>query len=71
LKSRDVRLIVFVLLVLLMMVVMYQNRHVVTLSFLFWSFQMSQLLLVLLLTAVGFVAGFFVGKLRGGKGETN
>jgi uncharacterized integral membrane protein len=65
-RSRDVKLIVFALLVLLMVAVMYQNRHVVTLRFLFWSFQMSQLLLVLLTTAVGFVAGVFVAKLRGG-----
>ena len=68
-KSRDVKIIVFVLLVLLMAVVMYQNRHVVTLRFLFWSFQMSQLLLVVLMAAVGFVAGFFLAKLRGGKSE--
>jgi len=66
-RSRDIKLIVFVLLVLLIVVVMYQNRHVVTLQFLFWKFQMSQLLLVLLTSAVGFLAGFFVAKLPGGR----
>lgn len=61
--------IILLVLLVLVLIVMFQNRQVVTLSFLFWDFALSQLLLVLLAVGFGFLAGFFTGKLSGSRRE--
>lgn len=54
------RLIAIGLLVLLVLVFVFQNSEVVAVKVLFWEFQMSRVILILLATAVGFAAGFLV-----------
>ena len=61
--------IVLLVLLVLVLIVMFQNRQVVTLSFLFWDFALSQLLLVLICAGFGFLAGFFAAKLSRGRRE--
>ena len=48
--------------VFLSLVVLLQNTQVVTLRFLFWRTSMSQILVVLILFGLGFLAGYLTGK---------
>jgi len=57
-------LLVFLILVI---VVMVQNASPVPFQFLGWKYEVSQLLLVLIVLAVGFLAGFVAAKLTGRK----
>ena len=52
-------LIVFLVLVIILMV---QNAQPTTFKFLNWSYQVSQLLLVVIVLAIGFLAGVLVAK---------
>jgi len=46
----------------LLAVVLLQNTSVVSFKFLFWQLSMSRIILFPLLVAIGFVAGYVVGK---------
>jgi len=62
LKSR----IIFILVIaLLALIILLQNTQQVVFRFLFWSVQASQLLLVVLMLAFGFIIGVVTGKLWG------
>jgi uncharacterized integral membrane protein len=62
LKSR----IIFILVIaLLALIILLQNTQQVVFRFLFWSVQASQLLLVVLMLAFGFIIGVITGKLWG------
>lgn len=43
-------------------VVLLQNTQVVTLRFLFWRISMSQIILLVLLSVLGFLVGYFWAK---------
>jgi uncharacterized integral membrane protein len=58
------KLISLVVILILVLVVLAQNSAEVTFRFLFWSAQVSQLLLVLIVLAAGFVAGYVVALMR-------
>lgn len=61
-KSR----IIFILVIaLLALIILLQNTQQVVFRFLFWSVQASQLLLVVLMLAFGFIIGVVTGKLWG------
>ncbi len=63
-KSR----VIFVLVIALFaLILLLQNAQQVVFRFFFWSVQASQLLLVVLMLAFGFVIGFVTGKLSGRK----
>jgi uncharacterized integral membrane protein len=51
--------------VLLFLIVLFQNTDVVTLRVLFWDVSMSQVILIPLVLVIGFAAGFVVAKLFG------
>ena len=61
---RQALLVAFLLLVIIIMV---QNARPTTFRFLNWSYQVSQLLLVVVVLAIGFLAGFLVAKLPHGE----
>jgi uncharacterized integral membrane protein len=61
---RQVLLIVFLVLVIIIMI---QNAQPTTFKFLNWSYQVSQLLLVVIVLAIGFLTGFIIAKLPRGK----
>lgn len=48
---------------LLLLVFVIQNSEVVSVTLLFWDFQMSRIILVLLTTLTGFVTGYIVARL--------
>lgn len=59
------KLIAAVLLAVLTIVVLVQNRQSVTFTFLFWKGVVPQLLLVAISLAVGFLGGVFTAWLSG------
>ena len=50
-------------LALLLLVLVIQNTEVVTLQFLFWQFEMSRVILILLTGAIGVICGYVLAKL--------
>ena len=52
---------------LLAVIILVQNTQTVTFRLLFWSAEISQLLLVLLVLFLGFVLGYLIAKLTGRK----
>jgi uncharacterized integral membrane protein len=65
--------IIAVILLVLILVVIFQNTEVVSFRFLFWQISMSRIIWLLLVLIIGFAAGYFmrtVGRAaKGGKGE--
>jgi uncharacterized integral membrane protein len=57
------RLIIILLLVVLAIVFIVQNTQVVSIDFLFLKFQMSQIIMIVLMLLIG----FFIGYLTAGK----
>ncbi|MFH1458726.1 MAG: LapA family protein [Candidatus Omnitrophota bacterium] len=47
---------------ILLFVVLLQNTQVVSVRFLFWKVSMSRIILLPLVTLIGFIIGFFVGR---------
>lgn len=54
------RVIIILLLVILAIVFIIQNTQVVTVNFLFLKFQMSRIIMVVLLLLIGFFIGYLV-----------
>jgi len=66
------KLILILILAGLILLFIIQNVAVVEIKFLFWSIQMSQLLLIFFLLAIGIIIGWFLhGYLKQRKGESN
>lgn len=60
LKSKP-KLITTLVLAILVIIIIIQNSHNVAFNFLFWHPQISLLLLVVLMVALGFVLGMIAG----------
>ena len=50
-------------LTLLLLILVVQNSEVVTVTLLFWDFEMSRVILILLATMAGFICGYLVARL--------
>ena len=48
----------------LLLILVIQNTEVVKITLLFWQFEMSRVILILLATATGFVGGYVVARLK-------
>lgn len=66
---QKIRTVFVVALIVVLLIVMIQNAQPVTFTFLNWKYQVSQLLLVLIVLVLGFLAGFVVAKATGKKKE--
>ncbi|HEX6791073.1 MAG TPA: lipopolysaccharide assembly protein LapA domain-containing protein [Candidatus Krumholzibacteria bacterium] len=53
----------------LAVIVMVQNAQPITFRFLNWSYQVSQLLLVVIVLVIGFLGGFVSAKMSRGSKE--
>ncbi len=51
----------------LALILLFQNVDVVTFRVFFWSGEVSQLVLVILMLAIGYILGFLTAKLGGKK----
>lgn len=61
------KLIALLVMMILALIILVQNTQMVTFKLFFWTAEISQLLLVLLMLAIGFVLGFIIAKLTGRK----
>jgi len=59
------KFIVVLVLIALLLIILIQNTQVVTLRLFFWKVGMSQIILIPLTMAIGFVIGFVVSKVTG------
>lgn len=64
---RTVRTIFIVLLFSVLVIVMVQNSQPITFNFLNWRYNVSQLLLVVIVFVIGWLTGFVGAKLTGKK----
>jgi len=65
------KLIVVLVLIALLLIILIQNTQVVTLRLFFWKVGMSQIILIPLTMAIGFVVGFIVAKVTGNQRRKN
>jgi uncharacterized integral membrane protein len=68
---KQVRNFVLIVLGVLLVVVMIQNAQPVTFRFLNWRYQVSQLLLVVIVLVIGFLSGFITAKISRGSKEVD
>jgi uncharacterized integral membrane protein len=61
------KFIIVLVLIALLLIILIQNTQVVTLRLFFWKVGMSQIILIPLAMAIGFVVGFFVSKVTGNR----
>jgi len=59
------KFIVVLVLIALFLIILIQNIEPVTLRLFFWKVGMSQIILIPLTMAIGFVVGFVVSKVTG------
>lgn len=64
---KTVKQIVLVVLMVLVIILMVQNAQPVIFRFLNWQYRVSQLLLVAIVLAIGFLAGYVAAKMSGKK----
>lgn len=57
--------IALLILIVLLLIIIVQNSHSIWLYLLFWRISVPQILLIPILLLIGFVIGFFVGKMPG------
>lgn len=57
----NAKIISLIVVVVLALIVVFQNTHETDIYFLFWNFKMSAILLVLFTLLSGAVAGYIVG----------
>ncbi len=55
--------IIIVILAIVALILIVQNTRVVPLRLLFWQIWMSQIVLVILMLAIGFAIGFILAKI--------
>jgi len=65
------KFIVVLVLIALLLIIFIQNTQVVTLRLFFWKVGMSQIILIPLTMAIGFVVGFVVSKVTGNQTRKN
>jgi len=57
-KTHKVNYIVGIIAIFLAIIISLQNSEVVIVNFLFWKFQISRIILIVLMLLVGFVLGY-------------
>lgn len=65
------KFIVVVVLIALFLIIFIQNTQVVMLRLFFWKVGMSQIILIPLTMAIGFVIGFIIAKVTGNRNKSN
>jgi uncharacterized integral membrane protein len=63
------RIVLAIVLGLLVFILVFQNTEVVTVAFLFWKFEMSRVILILLAVMTGFICGYLVARLTSSRSQ--
>jgi uncharacterized integral membrane protein len=67
---KNPKVIAILALVVLFVILILQNKQVVTLKIYFWEIAMSQIILIPLVLLTGFVAGYLVARFTGKPGKS-
>jgi len=59
--------IVWFVIVVLILIIFFQNTQVVSFRIFFWKISMSQIILIPLTMIIGLVLGYLIGKLTGNR----
>lgn len=59
------KFIIAMVLVVLVVILLFQNTQVVTLKLYFWEISMSQIILIPLVLFIGFLAGYGIARFTG------
>jgi len=62
---KNAKTIILIVVLVLFLVILFQNMSAVTLKMLFWRIEAPQIILIPLTMLLGFVIGFAVAKLTG------
>ena len=63
----NIKLIVIAFIIILILILAFQNRETVEYKLFFWSFAISRILLLPLLLAVGLISGYVLANMTGKK----
>lgn len=63
-KTHKVNYIIGIIAISLAIIISLQNSEVVIVNFLFWKFQISRIILIVLMLLVGFVLGYIFHGIR-------
>ena len=64
------KVIAMIVISILALIILLQNMATVTFALFFWTVEVSQLLLVLLMLIIGYALGFLTAKLAGKKEQS-
>ncbi len=56
-----------IIIVVLALVIMFQNTQITTVNLLLWEISMSTILLIVLMLAIGFALGYLISSISAGK----
>ena len=63
--EKNTKLVITIVLLILAAVIIFQNTVMVDLKMLFWSFQASLIILLILVFIIGIILGYFLPKIIG------
>ncbi len=63
--NKNTKLVTTIALLILAAVIIFQNTDPVNLKMLFWSFQASLIILLILVFIIGIIIGYFLPKIMG------
>jgi uncharacterized integral membrane protein len=63
--EKNTKLVITIVLLILAAVIIFQNTDPVNLKMLFWSFQASLIILLILVFIIGIIIGYFLPKIIG------
>jgi uncharacterized integral membrane protein len=63
--NKNTKLVTTIALLILVAVIIFQNTDPVDLKMLFWSFQASLIILLILVFIIGIIIGYFLPKIMG------
>lgn len=64
--DKNTKLVISIVLLILAAVIIFQNTNLVNLKLLFWDFQASLIILLILVFIIGIIIGYFLPKFVGG-----
>jgi uncharacterized integral membrane protein len=64
---KNAKILITIIVLTLFLIVTLQNTEVATFKILFWHVDMSRIVLIFLSAIIGFITGFIIAKITGGK----
>ncbi len=65
----NAKIVLIIIILVLFLIITLQNTEVASFKILFWDIEMSRIVFIFIAVLVGFIAGYVVGKVTGGKSD--